>query len=360
MWPWSRRTLTLVALWSIPGVIVALSMFAVLSLKDEPRSLATLLLWRLPPWWVWALATPLVVHLGRRWAPWRTAGWRWLPIHLLANAAIGAVEQLAYFHSSRAIGMEPFTTTSAIDLVPVVLLKTAWLELLLYWGVIAIDHGLAYQRRYREAALRESQLEARLVEAQLDALKMQLQPHFLFNTINAVTVLMRKGETASAIRMLGGLSELLRRSLSSLRVEFVTLRDELDFAARYLEIETTRFPDRLRTRVEVDPAAAQARVPNLILQPLVENAVKHGIAPRIGGGEIAIRARVAGARLRVEVHDDGVGVAAAPATAGHGLGLAHVRKRLSQLYGDDHAFTLAPAAGGGTVATLELPLQELT
>jgi two-component system, LytTR family, sensor kinase len=355
---WLRRTLLLSALWSIPGLIIATSMYVVMDLKGDPMGFGEALLWRLPPWQVWALATPLIVYLGRRWSPARARWWQWIPIHLAANALIGAGELTVYSLAGRAIDMEPFHEP-LLDLVPFMLLKSTWLELLLYWGVIGIDRGLAYQRRYREAAVRESQLEARLVEAQLDALKMQLQPHFLFNTINAVTVLMRKGESASAIRMLGGLSELLRRSLSSLRVEFVALGEELDFVTRYLDIETTRFPDRLRTRLEIEPSAQRAKVPNLILQPIVENAIKHGIAPRISGGQIAINARVSDGRLRIEVRDDGVGLRDAAATAGHGMGLAHVRKRLSQLYGADHSFTLAPAEGGGTVATVELPFQEV-
>jgi sensor histidine kinase YesM len=244
--------------------------------------------------------------------------------------------------------------------LPVGLLKNAFFELIVYSTVLIIDYAIASQRRYREAALVKSQLEARLVEAQLDALKHQLHPHFLFNTINAITVLMRKGEGASAIRMLGGLSDLLRRSLTSLRVELVSLEEELDFIARYLDIETTRFPDRLRVTMEIAPEARTASVPNMLLQPIVENAIEHGIAPRVDGGRITIKASVAGGKLRIEIRDDGVGLSYSERSSrqGFGVGLSNVRKRLAQLYPDAHSFKLEHNEPAGAVAIIEIPFDE--
>jgi signal transduction histidine kinase len=353
---WARRALVLCAIWSIPALILATSMYAVASIRGDGLSLGEALLWRWPEWQVWALATPLIVALGRRW-PITRAPWQSVPIHLVANAAIASLDIVVYWACGRLLGQEPFATMPLTELLPWMLLKTAFFEMLVYWMVIVADHGLAYQRRYRESTLRQTQLEARLVEAQLDALKMQLHPHFLFNTMNAITVLMRKGESAAAIRMLGGLCELLRRSLTSLRVELVSLHEELDFIERFLEIETTRFPDRLRVAFEIAPEARRARVPNLILQPIVENAIEHGIAPRVVGGCITIAARVVEQRLRIEIRDDGVGLGAEPRVAGHGVGLSHVRKRLAQLYPDNHRFTLEPGELGGAVAILEIPFE---
>ncbi len=354
---WIRRRLLLFAIWSIPGLIVTSSMYAVMAAKSPgSMSFARALLWRFPEWQVWALATPLIVWLGRRFPI--TRPWPALPVHLAANTAIAAVEITVYCLCGRLAGDEWLLGAPLSSLVPLILLKSAFFSMLVYWLVIVADHALSYQRRLRESAAHQARLEAQLVEAQLDALKMQLHPHFLFNTINAIGVLVRKGEAASAVKMLNGLADLLRRSLSSLRVELVPLREELDFIERYLDIETTRFPDRLRVSIDVPPDAMSAEVPSLILQPIVENAIKHGIAPRASGGAIEIAARVRGDRLAIEIRDDGAGLSPGRAadSAGHGVGLSHVRKRLEQLYPGAHRFALEPRQPAGAVATLELPL----
>jgi two-component system LytT family sensor kinase len=355
---WFKRSLLLSALWAIPGVIQATTLYAAYSLKgDDSLSLGQALAWRVPEWQVWALATPVIVWAAQRW-PVTRAFWKHLPVHLVLAMAIAVIDVSVHFFAARWIGLEPFVSTTLVEFMPLMLLKTAFFEALVYAAVLAADHAIRYQRRYREAALAQSQLEARLVEAQLDALKHQLHPHFLFNTINAITVLMRKGETAAAIRMLGGLSDLLRRSLTSLRVQLVSLEEELDFIARYLDIETTRFPDRLRVTMDVAPDARRACIPSMLLQPIVENAIEHGIAPRVSGGRITITASVGGGKLRVEVRDDGVGLTATPQREGHGVGLSNVRKRLAQLYPDAHAFSLEPGEPGGAVATIEIPYNE--
>ncbi|MEO8699094.1 MAG: histidine kinase [Kofleriaceae bacterium] len=353
---WLRHALVLAAIWAVPGVLAGSSMYAMYAIKGESLSIWTALAWRVPEWEVWALATPMVVMLGRRFPITRLRGlWLAIPIHLAANALVAIGDAVAHATAGSLLGEKPFVEEALVDIVPWIVLKSIFLEIVVYWAVIAADRGLAYQRRYREGALRQSQLEARLVEAQLDALKMQLHPHFLFNTLNAITVLMRKGDSTAAVRMLGGLSDLLRRSLASLRVELITLGEELDFIQRYLDIETMRFPDRLRVSLEIEPAASRGRVPNLILQPLVENALEHGIAPRVSGGRIAIIARVAGGRLRIEIQDDGVGPGAPTAEGHHGVGLSHVRDRLAQLYPGTHRFALEPNQPTGAIAVIEIP-----
>lgn len=349
---WLRRQLVICALWAIPGFIQATTMYAVYSLKgDETISLLDALIWRAPEWQIWALATPLIVWCGRRWP---IARWRSLPIHLVLATAIMSLDIAVYFELGGVFAVtDPWFDVPLADVLPTMLLKMAFFELLVYGGVLAIDQAIAYQRRYREAAVMQSQLEARLVEAQLDTLKSQLHPHFLFNTINAISVLMRKGEAAAAIRMLGGLGELLRRSLTSLKVGVVSLTEELDFIARYLEIETTRFPDRLRVTVEIDDDVKRAAIPSMLLQPIVENAIEHGIAPKVDGGRISITARRLADRVRIEVRDDGVGLDHPP-SAGHGVGLSNVRKRLAQMYPGSHRFELV-RNDPGTRAIVELP-----
>jgi two-component system, LytTR family, sensor kinase len=352
---WAKYMLVVCGIWAIPGVLAATSMYAIYTIKGEDLSIWAALAWRVPEWQVWAFATPLIVMLGRRFPITRLRGlWLAIPIHLVANATVATADAVVNSVFGRLVGEAPFTTEPLLEIVPWIVLKSIFLELIVYWAVIAADRGLAYQRRYRESALRQSQLEARLVEAQLDALKMQLHPHFLFNTLNAITVLMRRGDSANAVRMVGGLSELLRRSLASIRVELVTLREELDFIQRYLDIETMRFPDRLRVALDIADDAACGLVPNLILQPLVENAIEHGIAPRVSGGRISIVARVHGDRLRIEIRDDGVGPGKSSAK-GHGVGLSHVRTRLAQLYPGTHRFTLEPNQPAGALAAIEIP-----
>jgi sensor histidine kinase YesM len=342
------RWLVLSLIWMVPGVIQAVTMLAVYALKEEPLSVVDALIWRVPEWQVWALATPLIVWLGRR-LPVTRAPWKSVPIHVGVCAVVAWFDIVVYFYCARLAGQEPFVSLDLLDFAPWMLLKTAFFEMLVYAAVLAVDAVIVYQRRYREASLR-------LAEAQLDALKSQLHPHFLFNTINAISVLMRKGESAAAIRMLGGLSELLRRSLTSLRTELVTLAEELEFIERYLEIETTRFPDRLRVAMEIEPEARNAQVPSMLLQPIVENAIEHGIAPRVSGGLITISARIERGKLRIEVRDEGTGLVDNNARhKGHGVGLSNVRKRLAQLYPDNHRFTLESATPTGAIAILEIP-----
>jgi len=251
-------------------------------------------------------------------------------------------------------GLAPFRDYTAWAMIPPMWIKSTVVQVLLYWAVIGVDRGLAWQARYREAELQRARLEARLVEAQLDALRVQLRPHFLFNTLNAIAVLVRKDDGPGAIRMINGLGDLLRRSLGTVSVERVTLREELDFIGRYVDIELVRFSDRLRVAIDADSSALDGRVPCLLLQPLVENALVHGIAPRVAGGRLDIRARVVDARLVIEIRDDGPGVA-----AGHreGIGVSHVRKRLAQLYADRATFALGDGEDGGTVARVVLPFE---
>jgi two-component system LytT family sensor kinase len=348
-----KRWLVLAALWCIPGLIQAASYYAAFALKgDNSLSVATALLWRLPEWQVWALATPVIVWAARRFP---VASWKGAPVHLVLATLVAIADVTVNFYVGRLLEQTPFTTADYWDFMPLMLLKTAFFELMVYSAVLIADQAFAYQRRYREAALAQTQLEARLVEAQLDALKHQLHPHFLFNTINAINVLMRKGESAAAIRMLNGMSDLLRRSLTSLRVELVSLDEELDFIARYLDIETTRFPDRLRVALDIDPAARSASIPCMLLQPIVENAIEHGIAPRVEGGTIAITARLVDNKLRIEIRNDACETPAK--REGHGVGLSNVRKRLAQLYPNAHVFELE-CAPSGAVAIIEIPYQE--
>jgi LytS/YehU family sensor histidine kinase len=227
-------------------------------------------------------------------------------------------------------------------------------DLMAYASVLGLSQAVAYYRRSRERELRASQLEARVAEAQLQALRMQLHPHFLFNTLHAISALMHR-DVEAADRMVSKLSDLLRVALDNAGEQEVSLRRELDFLEGYLEIQRARFGDRLGVSVSVDPEVLDARVPNLILQPLVENAIRHGVSARAAGGRIAVAARREGARLRLEVRDDGPGLTAG--TFREGLGLANTRARLVQLYGQGQHLSLANQPGGGLRVEVEVPLR---
>jgi two-component sensor histidine kinase len=208
-------------------------------------------------------------------------------------------------------------------------------------------------RRFSEAARESEQLQARLDQARLQALRLQLQPHFLFNTLNTITALVHR-DPPSAERMVNGLSELLRVSLGTAGEQEVRLDRELEVLRHYLDIQLVRFPDRLSVRFDIEPGARDAMVPSLLLQPLVENAIKHGISPRASAGKLQIAVRRQNDMLSLEVRDDGVGTHGTQ-TPAEGVGLGNARARLASLYGAQHRFEAGPRAGGGFAVKIEIP-----
>lgn len=228
-------------------------------------------------------------------------------------------------------------------------------NLVSYWMLLGAAHAVEYARRFRERELRSSQLETQLTRAQLQMLKMQLHPHFLFNTLHAISSLVHRSPD-TAERMIASLSELLRTTLTHQQAQEVTVAEEMDLLEPYLEIEKMRLGDRLEIRAEIPPEVRGALLPHLILQPLVENAIRHGLAPKRAGGTITIGAAREGGWLRIRVEDDGRGFDGAPQRGGPGgVGLTNTRARLEQLYGGDHRFTLTSRAGEGTEVEIEIP-----
>ena len=207
--------------------------------------------------------------------------------------------------------------------------------------------------RFSEAARESEELQARLDQARLQALRLQLQPHFLFNTLNTITALVHR-DPPSAERMVTGLSELLRFSLGTASEPEVRLDRELEVLRHYLDIQLVRFPDRLSVRFDIEPAARDAMVPSLLLQPLVENAIKHGITPRVAAGHLQISVRRQNDTLLLAVRDDGVGTRSTTPMS-EGVGLGNARARLASLYGDQHRFEAGPRPGGGFDVTIEIP-----
>jgi LytS/YehU family sensor histidine kinase len=223
-----------------------------------------------------------------------------------------------------------------------------------YIGIVCLAHGLIFMReaRAREvSALQEARLST---EAQLRLLKMELQPHFLFNTLHAISALMHH-DVKAANEMLVLLADMLDAALDNVRDQEVTLQEELEILKLYAQIQQIRFGDRLQVIYDIDPEALTTRVPHLVLQPLVENAIKHGIANRIAGGRVQISARRVDGQLELSVEDDGRGLRDERPV--HGLGLTNTRERLGYLYGDQHRFELCDVPGGGVRVTLSIPFR---
>jgi signal transduction histidine kinase len=297
--------------------------------------------------WSWAAMTPAMLWLGRRF-PFRRQGWpRTAGLHALCALGFALVGTIAEHAVAPWIATRPETPFAAR------FLESLFDSLLSYIVAIAIGQAIEHHRLSTERTLRASALEAELARAQLLALQMQLRPHFLFNALHTIGSLIRTGEHQTALRTLAGLGDLLRALLRRENDAEVPVRAEVDFIELYLRIEQIRFQDRLRTRLSVDPSAMDALVPSLVLQPLVENAVRHGIEACEGGGELEIRIAREGASLRLEVTDSGAG----PTSDAQGIGLGNTRARLLRLYGDEHELVLSRREGGGTRARISIPFR---
>lgn len=231
-----------------------------------------------------------------------------------------------------------------------------WFNLPIYWGVVSVAHTLLFYRRAQERERKALELTAGLARAKLQALRMQLQPHFLFNTLNAISTLVHR-DARAADEMIGNLADFLRLTLETADQQEVPLRQELDFLARYLAIEQVRFGDRLRVEQEISADLMPAHVPAMILQPLVENSVRHGLEPSRQPGVLRIVARREGARLLLAVHDNGVGLSSIRDHR-EGIGLTNTRGRLRELYGDHASLELRNGVTGGLVVELTLPFHD--
>jgi signal transduction histidine kinase len=306
-------------------------------------------------WAMWGLLAPVIWWIDARWGfrvrPWPRAlalhlgvalAWFTIQNGIMVGAPVGIPES----------GYAGMTLQAAYTVRFILRLPSA---LGVYAGIVAVGYWAWWLAAHHRREAQRAQLEAQLAAARLRALRMQLQPHFLFNTLHTIAGHVREGERDTAVDLIARLSRLLRRSLDEAERHEVPLTDEVELIAEYLALERARFGDSLVTTIDVAPEVREAAVPSLILQPLVENALRHGIGAREGPGELRIAARQDNGHLVLEVVDDGVGYD--PARAGAGVGLANTRERLAQLYGDAHRFEIRRGAGGGTVAVVEIPLR---
>jgi len=340
--------LVAVAFWALFGLITGILVW--ISMLDHGHSVPWLLSYYLVVWLAWLGPTYFIVWLVQRF-PEGLARPRVIVAHVLAATGVATLH--AFYQVAMMLWMRPYDRRTAhlSDIsVLEVLYSRVPLGMILYCLVLGCVLAFEYYQRYHERALQAAQLERSLADARLHALEAQLRPHFLFNTLNAVAVLVRSQRNAQAVTMIAGLADLLRYSLDHAGNQRVPLAQEIAVIERYLEIEQVRFPDRFSFRVDLPVTASAALVPSLILQPLVENAVRHGIASLAGPGTLAVEAERVGERLQLRVANSGK-LAAAPR---EGIGVRNTRERLRNLYGDAAAFRLESTAEG-VLAVLDLP-----
>ena len=299
--------------------------------------------------------TLVVIALVTRWPVGRDSWRRRLPLHVLAFAALLCLENslvvLGYWISTGSFGT---LNALAHEAVKWIVLR-AHVGAAVYAAIGALTQGATYNRAQRERELRLARIESQLATARLDALVARMRPHFLFNTLHTIGHLWRSGRHTDADAMLDHLGDLFHRVHRSTSSTLVPLDEELDMVEAYLAIEQARFADRLRVEIQADDDARAVRVPPLLLQPLVENAIRHGVAARSTAGHVAVRAWRTDGRLDIIVEDDGPGLNDEATAHGTGTGLSATRERLVQLFGEAQSLVLEHRPGGGTLVRLELP-----
>ncbi len=310
----------------------------------------------IPAWYLLLLSGPLIVIAARRLRLTSRFGLREVVYHLVLLGVITLVHAAVLESAARAIATRPPHFSYPEGLLRAAI-TGSHINVLLYVGALIAAVALDFQQEARERERRALELETQLAQAQIMALRMQLNPHFLFNTLNTISMLVRESDNDRAVRMLAGLGSLLRHVLEDIGRQEVPLSEELEFIQRYLDIEGLRFEDRLRVRIDVEPGLFDVLVPNLILQPLVENAIRHGIARRGTAGQLRITATQDHDRILLSVQDDGPGLGEDAASGGRaGVGLENTRARLHRLHGAEGQLKVKDADDGGVVAVASFPL----
>ncbi len=349
-----RRPALIFAGWTAAGVFFASQLYFLYPITSGGReiSFGRALLVNLPFYWLWALLTPAILGLARRFPLERSRWKRSLAVHVGASVVLSAAQLLVAGALLYAVVQSGGTNSLSWALGSFFRLNFH-ANVLTYAALVGLAWGAETYEKFRDRELAASRFQTQLVSAELGALKMQLQPHFLFNTLNAIAALL-KSKPDAAESMVLQLAEFLRLTLRNTGRAEVTLREELEFLERYLAIEKTRFGDRLATRFRIRSEVLDARVPNLLLQPLVENAIRHGIARSASASRLDVSATHEDGRLLLRVADDGPGLGPAPVV--EGIGLSNTRDRLRHLFGDDFTLSYGNAPGGGFAVALAFPL----
>ena len=351
---WWLRWCLFFCVWTLLGVSFALSTYLGARQDNVQISWKRILSGYLADFYLWGMLSPLIFLLARRFEL-RKHVPRNLLIHIGASvvlsgfvlsAASPLVWYFGYVNLARSPTLAIFWRNNAFSAY------YFHQGLTIYWTTLVVAHALYYYRGVRKGEAQTARLTAQLAQAQLQALKMQIHPHFLFNTLNSIAALLHK-DVEAADKMIARLGDFLRLTLKSSDAQIVDFEQELEFLKCYLDIEYIRFQDRLTVELDIDSHALTAMVPNLILQPIVENAVRHGVARQTHPGHITIRARREGERLILRVEDNGPGLKVK--SNGSGIGISNTRARLEQFYGNDFSFQIANSAERGASVTLDIP-----
>jgi two-component system LytT family sensor kinase len=340
--------------WTIIALFFSTQVYVMYYAEKQPIRYAQGFLVQASACYLWALATPLVWWLSRRFCLERNNWLRRAALHFFFSLALSSTLLTLHFLLFMLL------LGRAGQMTPLRLFGYLYYNLdrwmLIYWFILILSHAFSYYSSFRKGELKASQLRTQLVQSQLEALKMQVHPHFLFNTLHSISALLSK-DTEGARKMITRLGDFLRLTLENSGSMEVTLQQELEFLHGYLEIERIRFQDRLTTDIRVDPEVLDARVPNLILQPIVENAMRHAIG-NSASGHVEITAAPRNGVVHIEVKDNGPGIHLDPThetRRGKGVGLANTQARLVGLYGDAARFELTNNPTGGLIVTLEIP-----
>jgi two-component sensor histidine kinase len=355
---WFKLSLLAVG-WTIIGCFYAARNIVVSVSQGRAIEWSRIVLYEIIYWQVLIVLTPVILWFARRFPVSRENWIRRLFVLTIFGLLIAPLQ--GFFESCIALfiewGIRQTPTEELAQRLPAIertVLVSCFTGFTTYWMIVGVDYAFDYYRKFREREIKSTQLENRLAQAELQNLKMQLHPHFLFNTLHTISVLITR-DAEKAKQMLIHLSDLLRITLDNSGAQEVSLKQELDFLGRYLEIEQTRFQDRLTVKTNVDAKALEARVPNLILQPLVENSIRHGIGRSSKKGIIELSAGVENKTLHLEVRDNGSGFSENEPK--NGVGINNTKARLAQLYGEAHSFEITNLADGGALIEIEIPFR---
>jgi len=354
--PRPHRWIWIASVWFGFGLVDAMQTILVMRAEGMHHAWTKLFVTTVVSWLPWALATAFVMRLGHRFPPVKLRPLATWPAHLAACASIGLIFaawaawlDLAFNPYGYSLIRRPFAPL--------------WFDrfdngilsyLVLYTAVLALGYVLDSRARIAYQQTETARLNEQLSKAQLDALRHQIEPHFLFNSLNAVAGLVREGRNDDAVSTIAGLSDFLRRVLEDSTRQQVPLSEEMEFAQRYLDIQKVRFVERLQLSVDVPQELLLAQVPPLILQPIVENAIKHGIAKRAQGGAIRIAASRSNGRLTLSVYNDGPRLPAS-GEARDGIGISNMRTRLQSLYGDEFELSMQNREPDGVEVSVSVP-----
>jgi sensor histidine kinase YesM len=345
-----RRRLVIAISCTIAAVLFASVMYVMLDMMEHVRpDPLLLLLWWAARFYLWAALAPAVAYSLKR-IPLQPIAASHIFLHVLASLMFSLVHMVLHL-SLAVVFMGRPTLSGNSSSLSVQVIHSFPLGVLAYWVILAMMMATSHYERSRLEQVRTSKLQAQLAEARLRALQMQLQPHFVFNALHSLSDLVTD-EPKTAVRLIARLGDFLRLTLQNSTSQWVPLKRELDFLEAYLEIERVRFGDRLQVVFQIDPQSLDAEVPSLILQPLVENAIRHGIASHIGPGLVQLASRRRGATLLLEIRDNGPGM---PSNPPEGFGLRNTHERLRQTYGSSYSLEVRNQGERGVVVSCEFP-----